>query len=237
MLVTRLLALNFVGNRTSSVAFTHAIWSLVHCESQGLGYWASMREEVEKIFAADESDEATESKKHYQAQGARWMRWSKSHTAQMNLIESFLKESLRYNTDTNLECKRMIVDRAGYRFKNGVHLKKGTVSAIPIWQIHHDPDLYPQPEEFDARRFYQNDDGAQGRKPSIQTTSDYFLAFGAGKHACPGRFFASQHLKLLMAFLVMNYEIQPVSRPDDEWFGSSHMPNMTAGLTIRARQD
>lgn len=183
MLVTRLLALNFVGNRTASVAFTHAIWSLLHCESQGLGYWNAMREEVEKTFASDESDEVTQSKKHYEGQGARWMRWNKSHTAQLGLVGSFLKESLRYNTDTNLECKRMIVDPAGYRFANGVHLKRGTVSAVPIWQIHHDPDLYPQPDDFDARRFYQGDDGVQARKVSMQTTSEYFLAFGVGKHA------------------------------------------------------
>lgn len=53
----------------------------------------------------------------------------------------------------------------------------------------------------------------------------------------PGRFFASQHLKLLLAFILLNYDIQPVDRPEDEWYGSSHMPNMAAGLTIRARQD
>jgi cytochrome P450 len=72
------------------------------------------------------------------------------------------------------------MDPAGYRFQNGVNLKRGTVTAIPIWQIHHDPDLYPQPDDFNAHRFYQGDVGAQ---VSMQTTSEYFLAFGVGKHA------------------------------------------------------
>lgn len=183
MLVTRLLALNFVGNRTASVAFTHALWSLLNCESEGKGYWKELRQEVESIMAGDESEDAMQSKAKYRSEGFRWMRFTKQHTAQMVLVESFLKESLRYNTDTNLECKRMVVDPAGYTFKNGIHLRQGTVCAAPIWQIHHDDDIYPNPEEFDAHRFCDMRENGNVKGTNIQSTSEYFLAFGVGRHA------------------------------------------------------
>jgi len=32
------------------------------------------------------------------------------------------------------------------------------------------------------------------------------LHFGYGKHACPGRFFASYELKMVLAELLLNYE-------------------------------
>jgi cytochrome P450 len=34
------------------------------------------------------------------------------------------------------------------------------------------------------------------------------MTFGIGSHTCPGRFFASQEIKLVMAYLIRNYDIK-----------------------------
>jgi cytochrome P450 len=46
--------------------------------------------------------------------------------------------------------------------------------------ILHDPDMYPDPEEFRPERFL-NEDGSVRGDPTLA------LAFGAGKRICPGR--------------------------------------------------
>lgn len=36
----------------------------------------------------------------------------------------------------------------------GVHIPKGTVVSVPIYAIHHDPQNYPDPEEFIPERYF-----------------------------------------------------------------------------------
>jgi cytochrome P450 len=43
------------------------------------------------------------------------------------------------------------------------------------------------------------------KNQALVSTGDFFVAWGHGKHASPGRFFASQELKLMLAHIVMNY--------------------------------
>jgi cytochrome P450 len=48
---------------------------------------------------------------------------------------------------------------------------------------------------------------------SLTTITSSFLAFGYGKHACPGRWFASQTMKQALAGIVLNYDVEITSRP------------------------
>lgn len=36
---------------------------------------------------------------------------------------------------------------------NGIKIPKGQTVVISIWGLHHDPDIYPNPEVFDPERF------------------------------------------------------------------------------------
>ena len=49
-------------------------------------------------------------------------------------------------------CRRMTRLASHDITLNGVHLKKGTRVAIPIYAIHHDPEFWPDPEQFDPQR-------------------------------------------------------------------------------------
>ena len=35
----------------------------------------------------------------------------------------------------------------------GAHIPKGTIAGIPIYAIHHNPEVWPQPDKFDPERF------------------------------------------------------------------------------------
>lgn len=43
---------------------------------------------------------------------------------------------------------------------------------------------------------------------TLPATSSTFLAWGHGKHACPGRFFASSVMKLVLAHFVLNFDFR-----------------------------
>ncbi|KAH7930341.1 hypothetical protein BV22DRAFT_1000969, partial [Leucogyrophana mollusca] len=55
----------------------------------------------------------------------------------------------------------------------------------------------------------------------------------------PGRFFASNVMKAMMAHLVINFDIklkQEGVRPSDQWFQMNYSPNRTAEVMFRRRQ-
>lgn len=55
----------------------------------------------------------------------------------------------------------------------------------------------------------------------------------------PGRFFAANELKAMLAHLVLNYDVKLENegvRPPNFWFISSCSPNLTAEVLFRKRQ-
>lgn len=68
-------------------------------------------------------------------------------------------------------------------------------------------------------------------RQAASSTSAEFLPFGHGKHACPGRFFAASELKLILGYMVMNYDVEMLEkRPDDLYIGASRLPPMAAKI-------
>jgi hypothetical protein len=56
--------------------------------------------------------------------------------------------------------------------------------------------------------------------------------------ASPGRFFVAHELKLVMAYLLLNYDIKLINeRPKSQWFGHVIMPPLKAEIEIRRRKE
>lgn len=60
-------------------------------------------------------------------------------------------------------------------------VEKGMVLLIPYYSIHHDPDIYVQPEKFQPERF----DESCGNITKYNQNST-FLSFGYGPRKCIG---------------------------------------------------
>jgi cytochrome P450 len=66
--------------------------------------------------------------------------------------------------------------------------------------ILHDPEIYPDPEEFRPERFL-NEDG------SIQDDPTLALVFGIGKRICPGRHFVDATLFIVTASVLSAFNV------------------------------
>lgn len=72
--------------------------------------------------------------------------------------------------------------------------------------------------------------------PFLVTLTDTFLPFGAGKHACPGRFFAANELKMIVGHLVDNYDVESMdTRPKNIEIIGVSMPSESSEIRTRRR--
>ena len=104
---------------------------------------------------------------------------------------------------------------------------------------HFDSANYPDPQRFDPFRFVDKTaPHNRGRKVDMTSTHADFIAFGHGRHACPGRFFAANVLKLMLAHIIVTYDVKlEGGRPEDVWYVASCMPNPKGEVTFRKRRE
>ncbi|KAM0716983.1 hypothetical protein Q7P37_006835 [Cladosporium fusiforme] len=79
----------------------------------------------------------------------------------------------------------------------------------------------------------------KGQVSAVQI-SDKFLPFGLGRHACPGRFFAANTLKLMLAYLVLNFDMQPFpadKQPEYIEFGGVSLLLENTTVKMRRREE
>ena len=129
--------------------------------------------------------------------------WTRTSLQRMRLMDSFLKESQRIHPASSASVNRYLY--ADIKLSDGTILPKG--SRMWIAGRFSDPDLYPEPERLDAYRFLKSRTEA-GHSNQWQHTSmtPEHLGFGYGDHGCPGRFMASNELKIALCFLLLNYD-------------------------------
>ena len=91
----------------------------------------------------------------------------------------------------------------------GLEIPAGTHLSAASRNILFDPDVTPNPEVFDGLRYYNmRQQTNESHKHQFSSADGTNLYFGAGRNACPGRFFASMTLKLLLAYLLIKFDFK-----------------------------
>ena len=99
---------------------------------------------------------------------------------------------------------------------DGVRIPAGAPVDLGIYDVHHNPTVWPEPETFDPERF-----SPERRPKNLQFA---FFPFGSGSFACPGSFFAKDELRVVLANIVSRFLI----RPDPEAPDVSYQQFLTA---------
>ncbi|KAI9465946.1 cytochrome P450 [Lactarius psammicola] len=183
-LARRLLAINFAAIHTTSLTFTNVFYRLLSNPE----YIEPLRHEVETAVAEEG--------------------WTKAGLDKMHKIDSLIRETQRVDGLNSLTLGRLAL--RPFTFSNGITFPTGTLIAAPTAVIHRDGEIFPNPEEFDGFRFAklrERNGGAVAGLQALSASTDN-LTFGYGRHACPGRFFAVNEIKALLAHVVVTYDIK-----------------------------
>ena len=95
-----------------------------------------------------------------------------------------------------------------YTFKDGFHLPANTLISFPMAELNHDADIWPDSATFDGHRFLRMRQNGDPGAWQFAFVGENSINFGAGAHACPGRYYASQEMKMVIAQLLLDFEIE-----------------------------
>jgi ent-kaurene oxidase len=92
---------------------------------------------------------------------------------------------------------------------SGLEIPAGTHFSVASRDILFDPEVTPDPNTFDGLRYYKlSNRSRESHKHEFASADGTNMSFGAGRYACPGRFFASMELKLLLAQLLLKFDFR-----------------------------
>lgn len=141
-------------------------------------------------------------------------------TKDLELLDSMVRESLRYFTVNRLSIPRVTYQpvRIGE-----ATIPAGTTVIMNAWALNRDPDVWDHPDTFDPYRFV----GVTGRDvPS-------HFAFGAGRRSCPGQHMAQRQLCALLGAILSHFRMEkaddtkpldPLLDVEDPWALASTAP-------------
>lgn len=124
----------------------------------------------------------------------------------MEYLDRVIKESLRIYPPVPFISRELSED-----FEHDGFVQSSYTNVdIHIYDVHHDPEIFPDPEKFDPDRFLPE---------NCKERSNFaFIAFSAGKRNCIGQRFAMLELKMVFSKLIENFTIHPVTMREDVVF-------------------
>lgn len=186
-IVMKILFLIVAAMHSSAVTAIHAVYDLcAHPETM-----RDLREEARSVLGTHG--------------------WTHAALLRLHRMESFLKESGRANSAGIVSFQRLVL--APVRLSNGFVIPAGTHICAASDARSRDPALYEAPLEFRPLRFYHppSKEGAADEVDAANLFSSVANGdswFGVGRQACPGRWYASAQIKLVLCLLLTEYEFK-----------------------------
>ncbi|OSX56429.1 hypothetical protein POSPLADRAFT_1160025 [Postia placenta MAD-698-R-SB12] len=84
---------------------------------------------------------------------------------------------------------------------DGYFLPKGSIIIPNVWYMLHDPNIYPEPDVFKPERYGGSD---------IEMKKVTDIAFGFGRRACPGFYFAEGTIFSIVMTVLATCDIMPI---------------------------
>nr|WEP24415.1 cytochrome P450 [Curvularia sp.] len=161
--------------------------------------------------------------------------WNKTALFNMKLVDSAMKEAQRLMPNEITGMRRLATKDVQVE---DISIRKGQYVMID-GTLAQDPTVFPNPEKFDIYRWKRMREVPEyANKAHFVSTSPEHIGFGHGIHACPGRFFAANEIKIALCFLLLRYDWEAVDVATSEplHFGTSYLVNPQSTLRYRKRE-
>ncbi|KAI8625857.1 cytochrome P450 [Xylariaceae sp. FL1651] len=119
------------------------------------------------------------------------------------IVTQTVKECLRWRPPVPASVPHAMARDEEYE---SMRLKKGSTILLNIWGIHHDPDRYPNPSQFDPSRFAEHSKSAPVYANANDGENHDHFAYGSGRRICPGIHLAERSLTTLFAKLLWGFD-------------------------------
>ncbi|KAL8656994.1 MAG: hypothetical protein Q9226_002365 [Calogaya cf. arnoldii] len=230
-IVDRQLGMSFAAIHTTTNHLANVIYDLAARWNE---YGPELRAEVEEVLMETDGQ------------------WKKTTLTKLSKMDSFMKESQRLNPPSALSFNRKL--QTSYTIPSSsppYTLAKDSYIAVAAGPISSSESVYESPAMFDGFRFHRMRTASGGSAQSHQfvTTGLESMTFGHGRFACPGRFFASNESKIILALLLLKYDVRfedaekggPIekdaetTRPKNLIFADACFPNPKVQVLFKRR--
>lgn len=226
------LTLTFASVHTTSFMATNIFYTLASMPE----YIGPLREEICSVLAEHDGIIATKA------------------LQQMEKLDSFMKEvnrlyplalskwhhvpSIIFILTEPASFSRRVLK--GITLSNGQYIPPGCIIEVPSHAIYRDSTNYPESDKFDGFRHYKlrRGGGTVGHaRNQFVTTNEQNIGFGYGRHACPGRFFAAHEIKMIVAKMILDYDVKMPNGLTERYtlieHGKDFMPDPTKKLLFK----
>lgn len=126
------------------------------------------------------------------------------------------------------------------KLSDGTTLKRGVSIVVPGGPMARDSEFYNDPRSFEGFRFFRPDEDGVANSPLDYTGIEPGnVSWGSGRFTCPGRWYASAMIKLIVANLLLGYDISfplgQTERPPNSKYDLDVHPNFSQKIVIKKR--
>ncbi|KAL2743402.1 cytochrome P450 4C1-like isoform X2 [Vespula maculifrons] len=144
-----------------------------------------------------------------------------SMLGQFSYMERCIKESLRLYPSVPSISRYLLED---LQLENHL-IPAGVDCRLSIYSIHKDPNYWPNPTIFDPDRFLPE---------NIKNRNPYsYIPFSAGLRNCIGQKYALLEIKVMLAYILHHFRLEPVDELDDAKFMGDMILTSTKPLHVK----
>ncbi|KAK7389356.1 hypothetical protein VNO78_24297 [Psophocarpus tetragonolobus] len=127
----------------------------------------------------------------------RWVQ--ESDIKELTFLHAIIKETLRLYPPAPLTGIREALEDC---YVAGYHVPKGSHLLINLWNLQRDPQIWPNPNEFQPQRFLNTHQDIDYMSQNFE-----LIPFSFGRRSCPAMTFALQVLHLTLARLLQGFDM------------------------------
>ncbi|KAF2188051.1 cytochrome P450 [Zopfia rhizophila CBS 207.26] len=152
---------------------------------------------------------------------------------EMHLLDSFLLEVARLNPPDALTVQRKVMKP--FKLPSGAYIPAGNLVAVPMQALARNKDIYPDPDRFDGRRFF-NANAKKGENGPVTKFTDVSYAYpywGSPRKSW------LQTIKQSLVHLLLNYDFKLEDEKAPRFYNwtTAIVPRFSTRLLLKKRED